>query len=88
MKLAGMKQSDVAMLIIVVVIAMTMSYLIGNALLNKPNSRMVEVEVVQPISDQFSTPDPMVFVDDYINPTELINISNSNNSKPFGNGTN
>ncbi len=81
----GLSQSDIAMLILIVAIAMTMAYLIGNALINTPQSRSAKVEEVRTFSDQLPIPDPKVFVNNYINPTELIEIGNSNNPKPFGN---
>ena len=85
---AGLKQSDIATLIIVVALAMSIAYLIGNALINTPDSRSVMVEQVEPISDTLTPPSERVFVDDFINPTELIEIQNSNNQNPFTSGNN
>lgn len=85
---AGLKQSDVAMLVLVVAIAMTVAYLVGNALINTPDSRAVKVEMVKPITSNFTLPDDRSFPADYINPTELIEISNSNNQQPFTDGEN
>ncbi len=87
-KIGGLKQSDVAMLVLVVAISLVISYFIGDALINTSANRQVEVEVIKPISDQFVLPSTDIFVKDYINPTELIEIGNSNNSQPFGNAQN
>ena len=88
MKVAGLKQSDFAMLVLVVAIAMSFAYFIGNSLINTPQSRSVKVETVVPITSDFPPPSSDVFVADYINPTELIEIGNSNNEQPFTDGSN
>lgn len=85
---AGLKQSDIAMLVLIVALATTIAYFLGNALINSPQSRSVKVEQIVPISAEFQPPSPDVFVDDYINPTELIEIKNANNQQPFGDGNN
>jgi hypothetical protein len=87
-KIGGLKQSDIAMLVLIVAISLIASYLVGDALINTSANREVEVQVISPISDQFTTPSADIFVDDFINPTELIEIGNSNNNQPFGNQQN
>lgn len=85
---AGLKQSDVAMLVLIIALAGTAAFFVGNYVINTPQSRSAKVEQIVPISEKFSAPSDEVFVEDYINPTELIEISNSNNQQPFGSGSN
>ena len=84
-KIGGLKQSDIAMLVLVVALSLAISYFVGDALINTSANREIEVEVIQPITDQFQPPSPDIFVNDFINPTELIEIGGANNQQPFGN---
>lgn len=79
------KQSDVAMLILVISISLLASFFLGNAIINTPENRSEQVEIVTPISAEFPTPSPEIFNDSAINPTEAIEIGNSNQNQPFGN---
>ena len=83
-----MKQSDFAMLVLIVAISLAASYLLGNTFINTASNREVKVEVVTPVSTEFPVPDETVFVKDFINPTELIQIGDANNTKPFGTDSN
>lgn len=82
------KQSDLATLILVISISLVASFFIGNALINTPENRSSEVEVVSPISPDFVQPSTDIFNDNAINPTETIKIGNSNQNQPFGNDAN
>ena len=81
---AGLKQSDIAVIILVMAIAMTVAYFIGSSLINTSQSRSVRVEEVVPISSEIPVPDPKIYAEGYINPAEDIEVGNSNNQKPFG----
>ena len=78
-----MKQSDIAALILIVVIVLFVSVFVGNALFGGEQSRNVEVEVVEPISADFPEPDRAIFNNQAVNPTQTINIGGSNNQNPF-----
>lgn len=79
------KQTDIAMIIIVTAVSLVAAYFIGGAIINTPESRGTQVEVAIPINPEFPEPDPRVFNDNSINPTERIEIGDSNTDKPFQN---
>lgn len=77
------KQSDFAMIILVTAISLVVAYLVGGALISSPESRDTPVEIAIPISAEFGVPDPTIFNDNAINPTELIKIGDANSTSPF-----
>lgn len=77
------KQTDIAIIILVASVSLVASYFIGDALINTDASRSTEVEVVTPISADFPIPSPEIFNDKAINPTELIKIGDDTTDKPF-----
>ncbi|HSW75403.1 MAG TPA: hypothetical protein VLG16_06080 [Candidatus Saccharimonadales bacterium] len=81
-----MKQKDIALIIVIVFISAVASFFLSNLLFASPQNRQQEVEVVEPISANFPTPNSKYFNNQSINPTELIQIGNSTNPNPF-NGT-
>jgi hypothetical protein len=80
------KQSDLAMIILVSAISFIAAYYIGNSLINTSEARSTSVEVAVPISPNFPEPSPKIFNDAAINPTELIKIGDANKDKPFTDG--
>ena len=78
-----MKQKDIAMIIGVAVIAGVISLIVTRMVFVTPDNRQQEVEVVQPISTSFSQPDSAYFNSSSIDPTQTIQIGNSNNPAPF-----
>ncbi len=77
------KQSDVAMIILVTVISLVAAYLVSGALINSPDSRSTPVEIAVPISAEFPEPDIRIFNSNSINPTELIKIGGGSSPNPF-----
>ena len=80
-----MKQNDIAMVVLIVAVSLIVSWFVGGLLLSSPENREAEVEVVQPISAEFPVPSEEIFVEDFINPTELIKIGETSNKQPFNN---
>ena len=81
-----MKQKDIALIAIVVVISGIISFFVSNLLFASPDNRQQEVEVVEAISASFPTPSNKYFNTESINPTELIQIGTSTNPNPFNGG--
>ena len=77
------KQSDIAMIILVTGISLMASFLVLNSLINTEQARSRDLEKVPVISAEFSQPDEDVFTENSINPTELIRIGTSNPENPF-----
>jgi hypothetical protein len=81
-----MKQKDLALIIVIVVISGIISLVLSNMLFASSADRQQEVAVVQPINSNFSVPSTKYFNAKSIDPTQTILIGNANNSNPF-NGT-
>jgi len=79
-----MKQKDIALIIVIVVISAVVSLLVSGMIISSPKSRHQQVEVVQPITSNFSTPDKNYFVPGQsFDPTQTITIGQSANTDPF-----
>jgi hypothetical protein len=77
------KQKDIALIIVIVVISGVLSLFISRLLFATPADRAQQVEVVEQINSSFPTPDPTYFNSQSVDPTQLIQIGNNNNSNPF-----
>lgn len=78
-----MKQKDIALILVVIVVAGAFSFGVSGTVF-KTKKRDLTAEVVTKIDANFADPDPAVFNDKAINPTQLINIGdNSTNPQPF-----
>ena len=80
-----MKQKDVALIVVIVVISSVISLVVSKAVFG--GARGVQsAEVVEPITDQFPAPNPKYFNGNSFDPTLLIKIGTSSSTDPF-NGT-
>ena len=80
-----MKQKDIALIIVVTFISIIISVVLSRIFISAPKNRQQEVEVVTPISAEFSTPDKKYFNEKSIDPTQLIKIGDNSNKNPFNN---
>ena len=78
-----MKQKDIDAIITIVFISGILSFFISNALFAPPKNLKTQVEVVEPISAEFSQPDKKYFNQDSVNPTQTITIGDGENQQPF-----
>ena len=78
-----MKQKDIALVIVLAFISAIISYMISGMAFGKPADRQQKAEVVDVITADFSTPSVKYFNVNSIDPTQLIQIGNSNNPNPF-----
>lgn len=67
----------------VVFFSAVLSVLLSRMVFAKPENRQLQVEVVQPISADFPEADKRYFNAESIDPTQPIQIGNSNNPDPF-----
>lgn len=81
-----MKQKDIVLIAVVVVISAVISIVISKLVFVTPAHRQQTVEVVQPISADFPAPDSHYFNAQSINPTKTITIGNNSNPDPFSAG--
>lgn len=78
-----MKQKDIALIVMITVIGAVISYFVSGMLFGGAATRQQEVEVVQPISADFTKPDSNYFNEKSINITKPITIGQQGNSDPF-----
>ncbi len=76
-----MKQNDVAILLISGFIAAVASIGLSSVIFGNPSERRETVEVVSPITSEFSPLDNRFFNDDANNPTQVIRIEQNKNDK-------
>jgi hypothetical protein len=78
-----MKQKDIALIALVVVISAVISLLLSKVLFGSAQIGRQQVEVVQPITSDFPQPDTHYFNKDAFDPTKPITIGNDANPDPF-----
>lgn len=78
-----MKQKDVALILVIVFISAVVSFFVSSTIFGSPSNRQQQAEVVDPITSSFPNPDPRYFNSNSIDPTQLIQIGNNNNTNPF-----
>lgn len=83
-----MKQKDIVLIIIVVIISGTISLFISNLLFKTPTNQETKVEVVEPITAQFTQPDTRYFNSNSVDPTQNISIGTNQNPTPFNPNSN
>lgn len=79
-----MKKNDIALIILIVSISLVISFFIGKAIIGDPKNNPVKVEVVNAISAEMPAPDPKIFNDNALDPTQTITIGGGNKDQPFG----
>ena len=77
------KSNDIALIILIISITFVVAWFGAGSIINSPENRSQEVEIVTPIDSEFVAPPPSVFNDDAINPAETINIEDGTKEQPF-----
>lgn len=80
-----MKQKDMFVIGAVVLLSAVLSLVVSRFIFSKPADRKQQVEVVTPIKEDFPQPDSKYFNSKALDPTQSIEIGNSNNTDPFKN---
>lgn len=78
-----MKQKDVALILVIVFVSAVVSFFVSSTIFGSPANRQQQAEVVDPITADFPNPDSRYFNSNSIDPTQLIQIGNNNNTNPF-----
>jgi hypothetical protein len=83
-----MKQKDIPILIVIVIIAAVFSSIIAHAIFGSTKNHNLKVPVVQPISNEFPHFDndnnyKSIFNEQALDPTQLIKIGTSPSTTPF-----
>ncbi|HSX06140.1 MAG TPA: hypothetical protein VLG92_00280 [Candidatus Saccharimonadia bacterium] len=81
-----MKQKDVALIIVIAFISAVVSFVVSNKLFVTPSNRQQKVEVVDPITASFQTPDSKYFNSSSIDPTQSSSVGSDSNQNPFSGG--
>lgn len=69
-----MKQKDIALIVVIALFGAVISLVISNMLFSSPAKRQEQVEIVQPLTADFPTPDKRYFNKDSFDPTQIIRI--------------
>lgn len=77
-----MKQKDIAVIVIIVVMSGVISMVASNALFKGKKDEFQAV-VVQPITTDFPEPDNRYFNSNAFDPTKVITIQKNDNTDPF-----
>jgi hypothetical protein len=78
-----MKQKDIALIGIVIIISAFISLFVSKAIFASPKNRQQQVEVIQPITADFPKPDEQYFNSRAFDPTKQITIGQNTNPDPF-----
>jgi len=78
-----MKKNDIALIVLVVSVALVVSYFSLGALFGEPSKNTTKVEEVEPISAELPEPSERIFNEDAIDPTVVIEIGKPSNRQPF-----
>jgi len=81
-----MKQKDIGVIALMVIISAVLSLIISNKIFTTPSDRQQEVEIVGPISSTFTSPSSTYFNSSSIDPTQSLQIGAFANQTPFGSG--
>ena len=71
-----MKNTDLAMIVLVAAISVAVSYFLGNAILGNPNDRVENLTYIEEISGNVQLPDAETFNSEAINPTVEVFVGN------------
>ncbi|HSX47433.1 MAG TPA: hypothetical protein VLF63_01525 [Patescibacteria group bacterium] len=82
-----MKQNDILLIGISIIVSAVISYYVTNSIFVTPKNRKQSVDIVQPISTTFPTPDTRYFNSNSYNPTQPITIGSNANTNPFSQST-
>lgn len=78
-----MKQKDIAIIVVVTIVAGVFSFLIANMLFGGDKAYKLTAPTVDTITADFKQPDPTYFNSNSLNPTKDITIGGSTNTTPF-----
>lgn len=71
-----MKNTDIALVVLVATISVVASYLLGNAILGDPSNRVENVKYMPAISGTVDDPDAEYFNNNALNPTVEVYVGN------------
>lgn len=71
-----MKNTDIALVVMIALVSTVISYFLGNALLGDPNERVTTVDYMDVIGSNVDEPDVETFNVDALNPTVEVYVGN------------
>ena len=77
------KQKDIAALILVVAVSFGLAYYLSSLLISTPEDRSETVTDVQSFDQDYPDPDPLIFHEFSVDPTEDITIEQADRLNPF-----
>ena len=79
-----MKNTDVALVILIAAVSVAISYFLGNAILGDPNDRVTTVDYMETISDTVEEPDVESFNPYTLNPTVEVYVGDCTEFDSYG----
>lgn len=78
-----MKQKDIALIVVIAIVSGVFAMVLSRVFFASADDKKQSAEVVDVITSEFSTPPTKYFNSNSIDPTQLIQIEESNNPNPF-----
>jgi hypothetical protein len=78
-----MKKKDLPIILVIVFASAGISFFVSKAIFASPQNRQQQVDVVQPITTDFQSPDTHYFNKGAIDPSQPVAIGQNSNSNPF-----
>ena len=78
-----MKQKDIALIVVIVFVSGVMALVLSNMFFSSKEDKEQKAEVVDVITADFPAPPSKYFNSNSVDPTQLIQIGESNNTSPF-----
>lgn len=78
-----MKQQDIALIIVIAVIAAGISFFASTMIFSSGKNAELTVSQIDPISAEFKQPNTKYFNAESLNPTQLVQIGDSTHDNPF-----
>lgn len=79
-----MKSSEIATILLVVIIGATSAFFVGNLIWGNPGEKTYKIQYMDPISNEFVEPSREIFNKDAINPTTQILIGKDSDNINVG----
>ncbi len=78
-----MKQKDIALITVIAIVSGAISFVVSGKVFVTSSNRQQKVEVVDAINTTFPQPNAKYFNSKSIDPSQTIQIGDSNNTNPF-----
>lgn len=71
-----MKNTDIALIVVVATLSVVISYFVGNMILGNPSDRVEKISYIEPIDGDIAMPNEEIFNPKAVNPTVEVYVGN------------